>query len=221
MIFSKKESINQSIKEEIANCITHGLGFILSVIGLVFLVHYAIVKGNVWHIVSCSLYGASLISLYLISTLYHAITHEKAKRVFRVLDHISIYFLIAGTYMPLTLVVLNGPIGWILFGVQCGLCLVGVLFKLIFRFKWSGVSTAFYLLMGLVALCAIKPIVNAISFSGFMWILAGGIFYILGVIFFTIDKKISYFHTIWHVFVLGGSVCHFILVFNYVIPFTF
>jgi hemolysin III len=218
MLFAKKESIHQSLKEEIANCITHGIGFILSVIGLVFLVKHALLKGNTWHIVSCSLYGSSLILLYLVSTIYHAISHEKTKRVFRILDHISIYYLIAGTYMPLTLVVLKGPIGWVIFGLQCGFCIIGTLFKSICGTKWNGLSTAFYLFMGLVALFAVKPIVMAISLSGFMWILAGGIFYILGVIFFAIDKKVLYFHTIWHLFVLGGSFCHFFLIFNYVIP---
>jgi len=215
---STKEIITKNIKEEIANSITHGIGFVLSVFGLVVLVYKACVLGRCIHIVSCSFYGASLLLLYIMSTLYHAITHPTAKKVFRRLDHISIYILIFETYMPLTLVALNGALGWWLFGLECALCVIGVTFKAVFGPKLNVISSLFYLLMGWVAVFAIKPMYFAMSFNGIFWIFAGGFFYTLGVIFFAIDTKVRYFHAIWHIFVLAGSVCHFFSILWYVIP---
>ena len=216
----KKETTAQTIGEEIANSITHGLGFVFSVVGFVFLLMNCIEKGTILHIVSCSIYGGSLLLLYMISTLYHSITHHVAKNVFRRLDHISIYLLIAGTYMPLTLVVLKGYLGWTLFGIECGLCLLGVIFKAIFGSRLSVISSAFYLIMGWLAAFAFKAMITALSIAGFNWILIGGIFYSLGVIFFALDKKYKYAHAIWHVFVLSGSICHFFLVLLYIVPFS-
>ena len=210
----------QSIKEEIANSITHGLGAILSIVAFIILLYHSITKGTARHIVSCSFFGSSLIVLYVISTLYHAVTHIKAKKVLRRLDHISIYLLIFGTYLPLTLVVLKGSIGWTIFGIQCGLCAFGITFKAIFGPKFEVLSVLFYLLMGLVALFAIKPIYTAIALKGLMYVLYGGIFYVLGILFFMSDKKVPYFHAIWHLFVLAGSSFHFFMVLLFVIPFT-
>ena len=221
MILKRKVEITtQTIGEEIANAITHGLGFILSIVGFVILLYNCLLKGSALHIVSCSLYGGSLLLLYLISTLYHSITHHVAKKVFRRLDHISIYLLIAGTCMPLTLVVLKGPLGWTLFGIECGLCLIGVLFKAIFGPKFSMISSSFYLIMGWVSIIAFKPMITALSLSGFAWVLLGGIFYSFGIIFFALDKKYKYSHAIWHIFVLSGSVCHFFLILLYIVPFS-
>jgi hemolysin III len=219
---SKKNEIPcmQTTGEEIANSITHGVGVILSIMGLVVLLYSAIIKGTTMHIVSISLYGSSLILLYVISTLYHALTNATAKKVFRRLDHISIYLLIAGTYMPLSLVILKGAVGWTIFGLQCGFCFTGISFKAIFGPKYSIVSALFYLFMGWMSIVAIKPIILAISIKGFMWIIAGGCFYTLGILFFAVDTKVAYFHTIWHLFVLAGSICHFIMIFLYVIPQT-
>ena len=217
----KKETIAiQSIREEIANAITHGVGIILSIIAIVVLLYNAIGIGSIRHIISFSLYGSALLILYTISTLYHSITHISAKKVLRRLDHISIYLLIAGTYMPLTLVILKGALGWTLFGMECGLCLMGVVFKAIFGTRLGFLSALFYILMGWLAIFAIKPISIAISINGFIWILLGGIFYTLGILFFATDKKFSYFHTIWHIFVLAGSICHFFMVLLYIMPFV-
>ena len=210
----------QNLGEEIANAVSHGTGAILSLLGLIFLIYNAVSYGTAWHIVSCAIYGSALLLLYTVSTIYHAITHPTAKKVFQRLDHISIYLLIAGTYMPLTLVVLNGPLGWVLFSLQCLFCLVGITFKACFGDKFAIVSVIVYLLMGWVAIFAIKPILAILSLKGFMWVIYGGLFYSLGVIFFATDKKFSYFHAIWHIFVLLGSLCHFIMVLFYVIPLT-
>lgn len=207
-----------SFKEEIANSITHGMGVVLSIIGFVLLLYKSIAQGSVCHVVSCAFYGGSLFLLYIISTLYHAITHPVAKKVLRRLDHISIYLLIFGTYMPLTLIALKGPFGWTLFGLECGCCVFGIAFKAVFGTKFEIVSTLFYLLMGWIAVFAIKPMYAVISGKGLFWIVAGGLFYTLGVLFFAIDKKVSYFHAVWHVFVLLGSICHFFTVLWYVIP---
>lgn len=223
MIFKKKTTevsiTNQTIKEEIANSITHGIGVLLSIIAFFVLLKSSISRGSTRHIVSCSLYGSSLLILYSVSTLYHSIPHIKVKKVLRVLDHMCIFLLIAGTYMPITLVLLQGALGWTLFGFECALCLLGIAFKLIFGTRFSFLSMLFYLLMSYVIVFAMKPIYEAASINGLMWIILGGVFYTCGIIFFAIDKKISYFHTIWHLFVLAGSFCHFIMVFFYIIPF--
>lgn len=219
MIFQKKTNFSfQSIQEEIANSITHGIGVFLSVLAFFFLLRNSIMIGSSRHIVSCSIYGSSLFVLYSVSTLYHSVFQVKAKKVLQILDHISIYVLIAGTYMPITLVILQGTVGWILFAVECTLCLIGILFKVFFGTRFSIISVLFYLFMSYMVVFAMKPIYLAISFYGIMWLLLGGVFYTLGIIFFAIDKKISYFHTVWHLFVLAGSICHFIMVYFYVLP---
>lgn len=209
-----------SIKEEIANSITHSLGVLLSVFGLILLVSKSVTIGTRWHIVCSSIYGSSLLLLYLISTLYHSITHIKVKNVFRRLDHISIYLLIFGTYMPLTLIALNGTLGWVLFGIQCACCVGGTIVKAVFGPRYAVVSALFYLLMGWMAIFVIKPIYNALSFEGIFWILLGGVFYTLGVLFFANDRKVPYFHAIWHIFVILGSICHFLSILWYIIPIT-
>lgn len=218
MIIRKKDQVvEQTLAEEIANAFTHGAGFILSLIGMIILIYNSL-SGTVWHVVSCSLYGSTLLILFLISTLYHSISNLAVKRIFRRLDHISIFLLIAGTYMPLTLVALKGTLGWIIFSLQCAFCFVGVFFKAFYGPRYPVVSLIVYLLMGWVAIFAINPILTALSFKGLMWILYGGIFYTLGVIFFVADQKFHFFHAIWHVFVLLGSACHFVMVLFYVIP---
>ena len=206
----------QTMKEEIANSITHGLGIILSIIGFIILIHKSIIQGSAVHIFSCTFYGCSLIILYLISTLYHGIPHQSVKKVFRRLDHISIYLLIFGTYLPITLIIINGALGWTIFGIEAGLCFLGITFKAIFGPKLEIISASFYLLMGWIAILALRPIYLATSLGGLLWILSGGVFYTLGMIFFAVDKKVPYFHAIWHVFVLLGSICHFFMVLNYV-----
>lgn len=219
-MFSKKEEIltYQTLREEIANAVTHGLGFIFSLIGSISLVYYSIKNGNTWHVASTSFYGSSLIAMYAISTLYHVCQNgTKAKKILQRLDHISIYLLIMGTCTPITLLVLKGSVGWTLFGFECSLCFIGITFKAIYGHRYAALSGAFYLLMGWLVIFAIRPIISALPYYGLVWLFAGGLFYTLGFIFFALDKKYRYFHTIWHVFVLAGSFSHFYLISSYVI----
>lgn len=197
-----------STREEIANAITHGIGAVLSVAALVILVVFASLHGNVWHIVSFSIFGATLIILYMASTLYHSLTNERAKRLFRKFDHISIFLLIAGTYTPFCLVALQGWIGWTLFGIVWACAITGIVFKSIHIGKLEILSTIMYVMMGWVAVFAIKPLYASMSSAGFTFLILGGICYTAGTIFFVKDK-IRYFHSIWHLFVLAGSIFHF------------
>jgi hemolysin III len=206
---------SQSVSEEIANSITHGIGSALSVAALVVLV-VAAMRGTAWHVVSCSIFGASLVLLYLNSTLYHALTNGRAKHVFQVLDHASIYILIAGTYTPFMLVTIRGAWGWSIFGVVWGLAVAGVVFKSLWVGRLRSISTAVYVLMGWIAVVAFRPLLAALPAAGFAWVLAGGVAYTAGVIFFV--AKWKYAHAVWHVFVMAGSACHAWAVYRYVLP---
>lgn len=197
-----------STGEEIANSVTHGVGALLAVIALVLMVVLAVRHGDTWRVVSLSIFGATLILLYTSSTLYHALTHRKAKRVFQILDHSCIYLLIAGSYTPLTLVSLRGPWGWSLFGVIWGLAAVGVVFKAFFTSRFQALSVSLYLVMGWLVVVAAKPMMRDLPPGLLPWLVAGGLSYTLGVVFFALDKK-PYFHAVWHLFVLGGSALHF------------
>ena len=201
--------------EEIANSITHGVGAALSVAGLVVMVVVAALRGTSWHVVACAVYGASLVLLYLCSTLYHGLANGRAKRLFQILDHSSIYFLIAGTYTPFTLVTLRGAWGWAMFGVIWTLAVVGIVFKCFFIGQWRVLSTTVYVLMGWFAVVAMRPLLQALPWQGFLWLLAGGLFYTVGVVFFAWRQRYS--HTIWHLFVLAGSGCHFFAVYRFVL----
>jgi hemolysin III len=200
-----------STGEEIANAITHGIGALLAVAGLVVLILMAAIHGSVWHIVSFSIFGATLVLLYFASTLYHSLTHAKAKRVFHKFDHISIYLLIAGTYTPFCLTALRGWIGWTVLGVVWSCAILGAVLKAISVGKRIKLSTVLYILMGWVILVAIQPLYKAMPFNGFLFLIAGGISYTVGTIFF-IRNQVKYNHSVWHVFVLGGSVLHFFAV---------
>ena len=197
-----------STGEEIANAITHGIGALLAVAALVVLIVMAAIRGSVWHIVSFSIFGATLVLLYFASTLYHSLTHAKAKRVFHKFDHISIYLLIAGTYTPFCLTALRGWIGWTVLGVVWSCAILGAVLKAISVGKRIKLSTVLYILMGWVILVAIQPLSKAMPFNGFLFLIAGGISYTIGTIFF-IRNQVKYNHSVWHVFVLGGSVLHF------------
>ncbi|MCA6432809.1 MAG: hemolysin III family protein [Cytophagales bacterium] len=197
-----------STGEEIANAITHGIGALLAVAALVVLIVMAAIHGSVWHIVSFSIFGATLVLLYFASTLYHSLTHAKAKRVFHKFDHISIYLLIAGTYTPFCLTALRGWIGWTVLGVVWSCAILGAVLKAISVGKGIKLSTVLYILMGWVILVAIQPLYKAMPFNGFLFLIAGGISYTIGTIFF-IRNQVKYNHSVWHVFVLGGSVLHF------------
>lgn len=204
-------------KEEKLNVISHAFGLILSVIALVLLVVFASLEGSAWHIVSFSIYGASLIVLYAASTFYHNSKTPKLRYRLNIFDHASIYVLIAGTYTPFTLVVLDGWVGWTIFGVSWGLALTGVILKLFFIGKYDKISTIAYVLMGWLIVFAIKPLVQNLPLEGLLWLLGGGISYTVGAILYSI-KSIKYNHAIFHIFVLLGSFCHFIAVFFYVLP---
>ena len=200
--------------EEILHGITHGIGTALAVAGLVVLVVLAAHRGDAWRIVSFSMYGGSLTILYLASTLYHSFQDERLKRFFRHLDHLSIFLLIAGTYTPVTLISLRGAWGWTLFALIWGLAAGGIVYELLFlgRYKW--ITVTIYLVMGWLAIVAVKPMLTMVPRGLFWWLLAGGLCYTGGVFFYA-RKKMRYHHVLWHLFVLFGSACHFLGFFFY------
>lgn len=202
--------------EEIANSITHGIGALISIAALVILIVASAKYGDAWYIVSFTIFGVSLIILYLFSTLYHSIQLPMAKKVLRVFDHSSIFILIAGTYTPYTLTVLRGPLGWTIFGIEWGLAIIGIVFKAIVLGKYSEledgklgkISTIIYILMGWFVAFSFKKLYAVMPRESFTMLLVGGIVYTAGAFFYSKDK-IPYSHPIWHLFVLGGSICHF------------
>ncbi|PLX97802.1 MAG: hemolysin III [Desulfuromonas sp.] len=214
---SRTSESNYTTGEEIANGITHGIGAGLSIAGLVLLVYYAAVYGNAWHIVSCAIYGTTLVLLYTVSTLYHSIPSPRVKSVMQILDHSAIFLLIAGTYTPFTLVSLRGPWGWSLLGVIWGAALLGILFQTALQKSWVALTVGLYILMGWAVIVAIQPLLSAVPAEAFVLLLAGGLAYTLGTLFF-IWKQLKFHHAIWHLFVLAGSALHFFAVFYYVIP---
>jgi len=206
-----------TLGEEIANSITHGIGAGLSIAGLTLLVVLAALYGNVYQIVSFSIYGATLIILYLASTLYHSFQQAKVKRVFRVIDHASIFLLIAGTYTPFLLVGIRGVMGWTLLIIVWGLALLGVGFKALFIHRFEKLSVLAYILMGWLSVIAFKEMLANIPLGGMILLGVGGVVYTVGVIFYAMTK-VRYTHTIWHLFVLGGSICHYFAVLLYLAP---
>lgn len=200
-----------SIQEEIANAVSHGLGVLLSVAGLTVLLFYAAMEGSVSKIISYSVYGTSLIALFLASTLYHAISHEKTKKVFKLLDHCAIYLLIAGTYTPLLAITLKGWLGYSMLVVIWSLAAIGIVFKLKFGAKYKYVSLASYLAMGFVCLAFINSLYQSLDALSFGLLVAGGAFYASGV-FFYVQKKIVFNHAIWHLFVLAGAASHYFMI---------
>lgn len=203
--------------EEIANAITHGIGAGLAIAALAILVTFAGMDGDPWRVVSFSIYGSMLVILYLTSTFYHAMVRPKAKKVFRILDHSAIYLVIAGTYTPFMLVTLRGAWGWSLFGVTWGLAAVGVSLTSVFIDKLKLPAVLTYVGMGWMIVIAFKPLVERLSMGGILWLLAGGLFYTVGIIFYA-SKRIPFHHTIWHLFVLAGSIAHFFAMLFYVLP---
>jgi len=205
-----------SLGEEIASAVSHGVGALASVGAGAVLITYAALTGDVWAIVGASIFVASLVLLYTASTLYHAIPWDRAKAKLRVFDHCAIYILIAGTYTPFLLVPLRGSWGWSLFGVIWGLALAGVVFKLFFTGRFKLLTTLVYIAMGWLVVIAFRPLMTSIPPSTLVWLVAGGVSYTAGTIFY-MSKKIPYTHAIWHLFVLGGSVCHFVAVMHEVL----
>lgn len=206
-----------TLREEIANAITHGIGAVLSIAALVLLIIYSIQYGDVWHIVSFSIYGTTLVLLYSFSTLLHAFQNIRIKNIFEVLDHVGIYLLIAGTYTPFLLVTIRGSLGWTILGIVWGLAAIGITFKIFFVKRFIILSTLFYILMGWLIIFAIKPLYENLAISGVIWLVIGGLLYTFGSIFY-VWRRIPYHHAIWHVFVLLGSISHFVAILLYVLP---
>jgi hemolysin III len=208
---------NDTIGEEIASSLTHGIGAALSVAGLVFLVVLATRYGDVWQIVSFSIYGATLIILYLASTLYHSFRNQKVKKIFRIIDHSSIFLLIAGTYTPFLLVNLRGVLGWTLFGIIWALAGSGIVFKAFFIGRYGKISVFIYVLMGWLCVVAIRQMLANIPWGGIIGLTVGGVLYTAGIVFYA-RPKFRFSHAIWHLFVLGGSISHYFSIFLYVLP---
>jgi hemolysin III len=198
------------------NGYTHLAGAVLAAGAAAVLIVLGALRADPWKIVSFSIYGATLILLYLISTLYHS-TRGGTKNVFRKLDHCAIYLLIAGTYTPFTLVSLRGPWGWSLFGVVWGLAVLGIVQEFIFGKGARVLSLVIYVLMGWVALLAVLPLIESLTWPGFLWLAAGGLTYTAGIAFFVFDEKFKHFHGIWHLFVLAGSAVHYFAILLYVL----
>jgi hemolysin III len=199
----------------LANAITHGIGAAFALAGAVYLIS-ASMRGTIWQAASCAVFASTLVLVYLCSTLYHSLVRTRARHLFRILDHSSIYLLIAGTYTPFTLVSLRGPVGWLLFGVVWGLALAGVVFKCFAVDRFALASALVYLFQGWFVVFAARPLLQAIGWHGMMWLGAGGLAYTLGIVFFALDR-LRYFHAAWHIFVLAGSVAHYFAILFYVV----
>ena len=205
----------QTKLEEQLNAWTHGIGAALGITALVLLIVYAD-HTKPWSIFSVSIYGISLIILFLASTFYHSVNGEKRKHYFRIVDHVSIYLLIAGTYTPVLLILLTNSLGWPLFWTVWGIAAFGVILKLFFTGKFELFSTLLYLVMGWLIVFDYTNTAEALGTDGVFWLFAGGLFYTVGIVFYAIEK-IPYNHVIWHLFVLAGAICHFFMIFNHVI----
>ena len=205
-----------SPREEMTNIISHAVGLVLSIVALLLMLIRASASGSTLHIVSAAIFGFSLIALYAASTLYHSAKNPKVRSRLRINDHATIYVLIAGTYTPFTLITLNGWVGWTIFGVSWGMAIAGVVLKLFFTGKYNVLSTLMYVFMGWIIIFAVKPLINSLSSEGLFWLVAGGVAYTTGAVIYSI-KKIKFNHAIFHLFVLLGSICHFISVYFYVL----
>ena len=204
----------QTLGEEIANSVSHGIGFLAAVAATPCLIVSAVNRGTVASVVGVSIFAATMMLMYLTSTLYHALPGPRVKKVFRILDHNAIYLLIAGTYTPIVLGVLYGAWGWTLFGLVWGLAVAGIILKSISGQRFHGLSIAIYVAMGWIVLIAAKPLVQAMPAAGIAWLVAGGLFYTGGIWFYR-HKAMPYAHLVWHLFVIAGTVCHFISIMGY------
>jgi hemolysin III len=204
----------QSLGEEIANSVSHGLALLAAIVAVPFLINAALHLGAS-NVVGATVFAATMVSLYLTSTLYHALPRGRAKRVFLKLDHGAIYVFIAGSYTPFALGVLGGPWGWTLFGLVWSLAIFGVTLKACNRLSQPWLSTGLYLLMGWLALIAAVPLIQRMPEPGIVLLVAGGLAYTTGVVFFSVDSRVRYAHTVWHCFVVAGTACHFFAVLGY------
>jgi len=222
LIFKNKETMyfKDGVKfyspaEERINVWSHGSGLVLSIIGLVLLVLRAVSTADVWRIVSFSIFGISMIILYSASTFYHHSKIPKLRARLNIFDHASIYVLIAGTYTPFTLVTLHGWVGWTIFGISWGAAVVGIFLKIIFIGKHKILSVIMYVLMGWIIVIAIKPLIQNMSTEGLIWLLAGGISYTVGAVLYSL-KGMKFNHAVFHIFVLAGTICHFVAIYWFV-----
>ena len=206
--------------EEIFSAITHGLGALFGIYALVYMVVVSAIHGSVWAVISGAIYGGTLIILFCMSTLYHAISNKKAKLVFRVLDHSTIFLLIAGTYTPIALITLKGALGWVIFGVEWGVAILGIVLNSISIERFKVFSMIGYVVCGWMVVIAFVPLINSLAFPGFMYVLGGGLFYTIGLIFYKL-KNVRYMHSVWHMFVLIGALLQYVCVAYYVLPTTF
>ena len=209
----RKQTANYSVAEELANSISHGIGTLLSIAGLVILIVSAVLHGTAWHVVSFSIFGSTMILLYLASTLYHSLPRPDWKTVLKKMDHAAIYLLIAGSYTPFMLVSLRGPWGWSLFGVIWGLAIAGVILKMFFVHSFPKLSTIIYICMGWLCVIAFKQMLMNVPQTSLVLLLAGGIAYTVGAIFYA-WKRLPFNHAIWHLFVLAGSGFHYFSILN-------
>lgn len=212
---SGRPDIVQHATHELANALTHGLGAIAALAGGAVLVTLAAIHGDGWQLAGAIVFGVCLLLLYLASTLYHAVQHPVAKVRLKVFDHCAIYLLIAGTYTPFTLIGLRGPLGWGLFTAIWALAFAGIGFKLFFTGRFKRLSTAIYIAMGWLAIVAIRPLLQALDAATLGWLLAGGIAYTLGTVFYLQSSRFS--HAIWHLFCVAGSICHYVAVMRHVV----
>ena len=207
----------QALREDVASALTHGFGAVAALAGGVVMITLAALHGDGWQLAAAIVFAASMFLLYVASTLYHAIPHPRAKSALKVFDHCAIYLLIAGTYTPFTLVGLRGPVGWRLFAAIWALALAGVVFKLFYTGRLKRLSTLIYLAMGWLIVVAAKPMLAALDAWTLGWLLAGGLSYTLGTVFYH-RPRMRYSHAVWHLFVLGGSLCHYVAVMAQVLP---
>jgi hemolysin III len=205
----------QSLREEIANSVSHGLGLVAAVVAIPFLLARAVRVGDAIFVAGVALFAVAMLLLYSGSTLYHGLPNGRAKRVFRVLEHSAIYILIAGSYSPFTLGVLRGPWGWTLFGIVWALAATGVLLKTLGNSSHPIVSTVLYVAMGWLVVVAAGPMLARVPTAGLLWLLAGGLSYTLGVAFYATDRWLHFGHAVWHLFVLAGTACHGVAVYRY------
>ncbi len=217
-ILTKKSFLpTYTLGEDLANAISHGIGACLSVAALVLCVVQAARHGTVAGVVGASIYGATLIVLYTMSTLYHAITNQSARKVLRVFDHVSIYLLIAGTYTPITLVTIRGAMGWVIFGVVWGMAVLGIVLNSVSIEKFKKFSIVSYIMIGWAVVIGMRQVIENMPKNGLVFLVIGGVLYTVGIIFYAL-KKVKYMHSVWHLFVLAGSIMHFFCVYLYVLP---
>ena len=205
---AKRSIFGYTLGEEITNAITHGVGALLGAVGTAYMIVLSAIKGDVWWVVTSAIYGFTLILLFTMSTIYHALKPNRAKKVFRVFDHASIYLLIAGTYTPITLGVMRNALGWVLFSVVWGISILGIVLNSVSIEKFKKISMVFYIVTGWAVIMAIQPMLSLMNMKSLLLMLFGGIAYTGGIVFFAL-KKVRYMHSIWHIFVLLGAVLQY------------